>query len=49
MPSNSDSEDQFRNLSDVLLHKGDSQQITDLIQQLERDLQNTRKNAGKER
>lgn len=38
-----------KNLSGTILQKRDSQQITELIEQLERDLKETRKNAGKER
>ena len=43
------SAEQCRDLSGALLEKRDSQQITDLIEQLERDLKETRKNAVKER
>lgn len=39
-----DSAEQYR---DVLLDKCDSPQITDLIEQLERDLKETRRNAQK--
>jgi len=42
------SAEQCRESSDALLDKRDSQPITDLIEQLERDLKKTRKNAGKE-
>jgi hypothetical protein len=38
-----------RELSDTLLEKRDSQQITDLIEQLDRDLKETRENAAKQR
>ena len=47
MPRNS--EEQYRDVSGTLLQKRDSQQITELIEQLERDMKETRKNAGKER
>jgi hypothetical protein len=40
---------QYRDVSDTLLEKSDSQQITDLIEQLERDLKDTRKNVAKQR
>ena len=40
---------QYRDPSGTLLQKPDSPQITELIEQLERDLKETRKNAGKER
>jgi hypothetical protein len=40
------SAEQFTGLSDAALEKGDSQQITDLIEQLERDLKETRKGAA---
>jgi hypothetical protein len=43
------SAEQCKDLSAMLLQKRDSQQITELIEQLERDLKETRKNAGKER
>ena len=43
------SAEQCRDLSGTVLQKRDSQQITELIEQLERDLKETRKNAGKER
>jgi hypothetical protein len=43
------STEQCRDSSGTLLKKRDSQQITELIEQLERDLKETRKNAGKER
>jgi alpha-D-ribose 1-methylphosphonate 5-triphosphate synthase subunit PhnG len=43
------SAEQLADLSDALLDKRDSQQITDLIEQLERDLKETRKNAPKDR
>jgi len=43
------SAEQFADLSDAVLDKRDSQQITDLIEQLERDLKETRKNEAKER
>jgi len=43
------SAEQYRDLSRVTVEKRDSQQITDLIEQIERDLKETRKNAAKER
>jgi hypothetical protein len=43
------SAEQSNDLSEVQIEKQDSQQITDLIEQLECDLKETRKNAGKER
>jgi hypothetical protein len=42
------SAEQSNDLSEVQIEKQDSQQITDLIEQLECDLKETRKNAGKE-
>ena len=36
-------------LSETLIEKRDSQQITDLIEQLERDLKDTRKHTVQER
>jgi hypothetical protein len=43
------SAEQYAELSDAPLDKRDSQQITNLIEQLERDLRETRENAAKER
>jgi hypothetical protein len=43
------SAEQYRDVSDTLLEKSDSQQTTDLIEQLERDLKDTRKNVAKQR
>lgn len=43
------SAEQCRDLSGPVLQKPDSQQIIELIEQLERDLKETRKNAGKGR
>lgn len=43
------SAEQCTDLSDAVLEKPESQQLTDLIEQLERDLKETRRNAAKER
>lgn len=40
---------QYKDLPETVVQKRDSQQIIDLIEQLERDLKTTRKNATKER
>ena len=42
------SAEQCSDLSETLLEKRDSQQITDLIEQLDRDLKETCENAAKE-
>jgi hypothetical protein len=46
MPRNSQ---QCRDISKSHVEKRDSRQIAELIEQLERDLKETRKNAGMER
>jgi hypothetical protein len=46
MASNSE---HYRDLPDTLVENRDSQRITDLIEQLERDLKETRKHAAEER
>lgn len=40
---------QYKDLPETVVQKRDSQQIIDLIEQLERDLKTTRKNTTKER
>ena len=43
------SSEQYKDLSGAPIQKRESQQIADLIEQLERDLKETRKNTGKGR
>ena len=44
-----DSGEQRIDLAAAAVEERDSQRITDLIEQLDRDLEETRKNAGKQR
>ena len=44
-----DSGEQSRDLAAAAVEERDSQKITDLIEQLDRDLEETRRNAGKQR